>query len=161
MDEIKARAVVLTPTQREMLGPLLAGEDQKTAAAAINVSGTRIGQLMAKMRDSTHLSRWEARMDEKRIKLADLTSKEREERIRLLSSEKVPEGFVPRPLVEVSRDHIKATIEYCGGNIREAAKLLKIGRATVYRYLKEWAAHEAKKHEKDSNSGSGVSDSDV
>ncbi|MDI1437042.1 sigma 54-interacting transcriptional regulator [Polyangium sorediatum] len=48
-------------------------------------------------------------------------------------------GFSPRPLAEVERAHILATLAAEGGNRKEAAAKLGIGVATLYRKLKEYA----------------------
>ena len=48
-------------------------------------------------------------------------------------------------MAEVVEEHIKATVEYTGGNVTEAAKILKLGRATVYRHINEMAAREARR----------------
>ena len=46
-------------------------------------------------------------------------------------------GYPPgRPLREVERDHIVRTLEHCGGNRTEAARLLGIGRNTLTRKLR-------------------------
>ena len=41
------------------------------------------------------------------------------------------------PLSEVERDHIRRTVEACGGNRTEAARLLGIGRNTLLRKLRD------------------------
>jgi len=46
-------------------------------------------------------------------------------------------GYAPgTPLREVEREHIRQTLEACGGNRSEAARLLGIGRNTLLRKLK-------------------------
>ncbi len=46
-------------------------------------------------------------------------------------------GYTPgKPLREVELDHIRRTLEHCGGNRSEAARLLGIGRNTLLRKLK-------------------------
>ncbi len=41
-----------------------------------------------------------------------------------------------RPLADITRRYIEATVEACGGNRTEAARVLEIGRNTVTRTLK-------------------------
>ena len=43
-----------------------------------------------------------------------------------------------RPLREIEKDVILEAIEYCDGNVLKAAKLLEIGKTTIYRKLDEW-----------------------
>ena len=43
--------------------------------------------------------------------------------------------FVPRPLAEIEREHIEATVRYCRNNRARAARLLGIGRNTLWRKL--------------------------
>jgi transcriptional regulator of acetoin/glycerol metabolism len=38
----------------------------------------------------------------------------------------------PVPLAVLERDHIIRTIEYCKGNMSDTARLLGIGRSTLY-----------------------------
>jgi Nif-specific regulatory protein len=46
-------------------------------------------------------------------------------------------GYAPgTPLEEVEQDHIRRTLDHCGGNRTEAAQLLGIGRNTLIRKLK-------------------------
>jgi Nif-specific regulatory protein len=47
-----------------------------------------------------------------------------------------PSSFRPRPLVDVEREHILATLEAAGGNRSRAAALLGIGRNTLQRKLR-------------------------
>jgi Nif-specific regulatory protein len=48
-----------------------------------------------------------------------------------------PDGaFRPRPLADVEREHIAATLAYCHGNRSRAAALLGIGRNTLLRKLR-------------------------
>ncbi len=47
-------------------------------------------------------------------------------------------GYPPgTPLAEVERDHIRRTVDACGGNRSRAAKLMGIGRNTLARKLKQ------------------------
>jgi two-component system response regulator HydG len=41
-----------------------------------------------------------------------------------------------RPLAEVERDHVRRVLEMCGGNQVEAARVLQIGRSTLWRILR-------------------------
>ena len=41
-------------------------------------------------------------------------------------------------LDDVVREHIKKALERTGWNITEAAKLLEVGRATIYRKVKRY-----------------------
>jgi two-component system repressor protein LuxO len=43
-----------------------------------------------------------------------------------------------RPYKEIEKEVIVKTIEYCDGNVVEAAKLLKIGKTTLYRKQQKW-----------------------
>jgi two-component system, NtrC family, response regulator HydG len=47
-------------------------------------------------------------------------------------------AYSPRTLSEVEKDHIAATLTECGGNVREAAKILGIGRSTLYNKIAEY-----------------------
>jgi Nif-specific regulatory protein len=49
-----------------------------------------------------------------------------------------PSGFRPRPLDEVEREHVLATLAAVGGNRSRAAEALGIGRNTLQRKLKAW-----------------------
>lgn len=44
----------------------------------------------------------------------------------------------PRSLTDVEVENIKKALDYCAGNITQTAKLLNIGRNTLYRKLKEY-----------------------
>jgi DNA-binding NtrC family response regulator len=44
-----------------------------------------------------------------------------------------------RPLADVEREHVLAVVEACGGSVGDAAKILEIGRNTLWRKLKQWA----------------------
>ncbi len=46
-----------------------------------------------------------------------------------------------RPLWQIEKDVLLKTIEYCNGSVEKAAKLLKIGPATIYRKKRRWKAH--------------------
>jgi Nif-specific regulatory protein len=46
--------------------------------------------------------------------------------------------YVPRPLADVEREHIVATLRFFGGNRSEAARSLGVGRNTLLRKLKEY-----------------------
>jgi Nif-specific regulatory protein len=61
-----------------------------------------------------------------------------EEHLSLPSPAKTKSGFRPRPLAEVERDHILATLEAAGGNRSRAAALLGIGRNTLQRKLRQY-----------------------
>ena len=41
-----------------------------------------------------------------------------------------------RSLDAVCREYVRHMVGHCGGNIKKAAELLGISRATVYKYLK-------------------------
>lgn len=43
------------------------------------------------------------------------------------------------PLQVVEKRHILKAVEACNGNVRYAAELLDIGRATIYRKMAEWS----------------------
>ncbi len=47
-------------------------------------------------------------------------------------------SFVARPLAEVEREHVAATLRFFGGNRSEAARALEIGRNTLLRKLKAY-----------------------
>jgi transcriptional regulator with PAS, ATPase and Fis domain len=42
----------------------------------------------------------------------------------------------PLPLEEVRKDHIERVLKLCAGNRVRAAQMLRIGRTSLYRYLK-------------------------
>ena len=42
-----------------------------------------------------------------------------------------------RPLHDIERDIVKATIERCHGNQTEAARILQVSRTTIWRLLKD------------------------
>lgn len=44
-------------------------------------------------------------------------------------------AFEPRPLAEVEAEHIRAVLRHCNGNRSRAAKMLGIGRNTLWRKL--------------------------
>lgn len=44
----------------------------------------------------------------------------------------------PLPLKDVEKESIKRVLHLCGGNVSKAARLLGIGRSTLYRKLKKW-----------------------
>jgi DNA-binding NtrC family response regulator len=46
------------------------------------------------------------------------------------------DSWQPLPLEEVRKQHIRRTLEVCGGNRVRAAQLLGIGRTSLYRHLK-------------------------
>jgi transcriptional regulator of acetoin/glycerol metabolism len=48
------------------------------------------------------------------------------------------------PLREVERQYILETVEACQGNYDEAARVLGIGRTTLWRKLKEYANENGK-----------------
>lgn len=48
------------------------------------------------------------------------------------------------PLEEVEKSAIKYAVEKCNGNLQLAAKLLKIGRATLYRKIKKYEIYVSK-----------------
>ncbi|MBI2393251.1 MAG: sigma-54-dependent Fis family transcriptional regulator [Deltaproteobacteria bacterium] len=54
-----------------------------------------------------------------------------------------PAPFVPRTLADVERSHILAVLEACGGSQTEAARVLGIGRNTLWRKLRAWHDDEA------------------
>jgi two-component system response regulator HydG len=45
-----------------------------------------------------------------------------------------------RPLADVEADHIQAVLQLTGGNRTEAARILQIGEATLYRRLRQLRA---------------------
>ena len=49
----------------------------------------------------------------------------------------VPYGMI-RPLQETIRHAIYEAVEGCEGNITLAARCLKVGKSTLYRYLNKW-----------------------
>jgi Nif-specific regulatory protein len=49
-----------------------------------------------------------------------------------------PAGFRPRPLAEVEREHVLATLASVEDNRSKAAAILGIGRNTLVRKLKDW-----------------------
>jgi DNA-binding protein Fis len=51
----------------------------------------------------------------------------------------------PVTLEEVRRVHIQRVMQYCGGQPSRAAKILGIGRTSLYRYLKRYALNPKKK----------------
>ncbi len=51
-------------------------------------------------------------------------------------------GDVPAPLNEMERQHIARTMEYTNGNMVETAKLLGIGRSTLYNKLGQYGLRE-------------------
>jgi two-component system response regulator HydG len=44
-----------------------------------------------------------------------------------------------RPLAEVEREHVLGVLEACGGSVGDAARILDIGRNTLWRKLKSWS----------------------
>ncbi|MDQ3037371.1 MAG: sigma-54 dependent transcriptional regulator [Myxococcota bacterium] len=44
-----------------------------------------------------------------------------------------------RPLAEVEREHVLAVLEACAGSVGDAARILEIGRNTLWRKLKQWS----------------------
>jgi DNA-binding NtrC family response regulator len=48
----------------------------------------------------------------------------------------------PMSLADIEREHIQRVLSATRGNRREAAKILGIGEATLYRYLRE--SHEGR-----------------
>ena len=55
------------------------------------------------------------------------------------TSRVVDEGDVLRPLAEVEREHVLRVIEACGGSQTKAARVLGIGRNTLWRKLGRYA----------------------
>jgi two-component system response regulator HydG len=49
----------------------------------------------------------------------------------------VPARSVLRPLADVEREHVRAVLAACGNNQAEAARILRIGRSTLWRKLAE------------------------
>jgi hypothetical protein len=47
-------------------------------------------------------------------------------------------------LLEAEKEHIQFMVEHCNGDMQKAAKLLKIGRVTLYRKLKKHGLHPDK-----------------
>jgi len=52
-------------------------------------------------------------------------------------------GWEPLPLDEVRRRHILRVLKYCRGNRVRAARILGIGRTSLYRFLKREARQKA------------------
>jgi transcriptional regulator with PAS, ATPase and Fis domain len=48
----------------------------------------------------------------------------------------ITDRWQPLPLEEVRKEHIRRTLQLCGGNRVRAAQLLGIGRTSLYRHLK-------------------------
>ena len=55
-------------------------------------------------------------------------------------SVEIMSGNTIRPLWQIEKDVLLKTIEYCNGSVEKAAKLLKIGPATIYRKKRRWKA---------------------
>jgi two-component system response regulator HydG len=53
------------------------------------------------------------------------------------------DSWRPIPLEEVRKQHIRRTLQACGGNRVRAAQLLGIGRTSLYRHLKREGAHNS------------------
>jgi transcriptional regulator of acetoin/glycerol metabolism len=49
----------------------------------------------------------------------------------------------PWRLADVERAHVLHVLERCGGSQQDAARLLGIGRTTLWRKLKSWGIAEA------------------
>jgi len=71
--------------------------------------------------------------DSTRVELADLP-----EEVRMASPRPRAEHGRPRPLEEVEKEHILATLAQNGGNQTHTARHLEIGQATLYRKLKSY-----------------------
>jgi two-component system response regulator HydG len=57
-----------------------------------------------------------------------------------LASPSVAEGpFEAKTLAEVEREHVLRTLDACGGSQANAARILGIGRNTLWRKLREYA----------------------
>ena len=52
---------------------------------------------------------------------------------------KTTSGVRLRPLAEVEREHVLGVLEACGGSVGDAARILDIGRNTLWRKLKSWS----------------------
>jgi len=50
--------------------------------------------------------------------------------------------FAPRPLADVEREHVLAVLEACRGSQTEAARVLGIGRNTLWRKLRSWNGND-------------------
>lgn len=48
-------------------------------------------------------------------------------------------SFALRSLAEVEREHVLGVLEACGGSVGDAARVLDIGRNTLWRKLKSWS----------------------
>lgn len=59
----------------------------------------------------------------------------------------VPGIGMARPLEEVAREHIEGVLQLTGGNRSEAARILKIGEATLYRRLQRMAPPETSRQD--------------
>lgn len=54
-------------------------------------------------------------------------------------TEHIPQlATVVSTMEEVMKEHFLRTYEMTGANLTNTARLLKIGRATAYRYLDKW-----------------------
>jgi DNA-binding NtrC family response regulator len=52
----------------------------------------------------------------------------------------VSESWQPLPLAEIERIHVKRVLDMCAGNQVRASEILGIGRTSLYRHLKKFAA---------------------
>lgn len=57
-----------------------------------------------------------------------------------MKTESIPVDDLPATLEQMERQHILRTLERVGGNRQRAARVLGIGRATLYRKLERYAA---------------------
>lgn len=69
------------------------------------------------------------------------TRQDRINRLRRMIAKRELPGEVARllPMSELERRHIERAVRLCGGNVDRAAEALGIGRATVFRRLKDYA----------------------
>lgn len=58
-----------------------------------------------------------------------------------------------RSLAQVEHAHVLRVLEACGGNQQEAARILEIGRNTLWRKLRAWASEESSGESPGSSSG--------
>jgi two-component system, NtrC family, response regulator HydG len=59
-------------------------------------------------------------------------------RMSLISEGQSPVSGQPMPLRDMEKAHIEGVLDYCAGNVRDAAKVLGIARSTLYTKLAEY-----------------------
>ena len=60
---------------------------------------------------------------------------------RLAAAARPESVWRPLPLEEVRHNHIERVLDMCGGNRVRASQILRIGRTSLYRYLKRSRRH--------------------